>query len=259
MNQEMKELSMDEDNAIFERNLGGFILSVLHAACSETESDAVSVQQTLYTDTASEEERVAFFGNARTKEFERLAATMKEQNAEAENTETASEEERVAFFGNARTKEFERLAATMKEKNAEGNDTNTASEEERVAFFGNARTKEFERLAATMKEQNAEGNDTNTASEEERVAFFGNDRINEIDRLMSTMNTQVDKVENQDVQSKPIIITKEILSNQVETEALDTEETASEGDRVAFFQSVRDAERQKLIEAFARENQSTEY
>ncbi|CAG2226029.1 unnamed protein product [Mytilus edulis] len=206
---------MDEDNAIFERNLGGFILSVLHAACSETESDAVSVKQTMDTDTASEEERVAFFGNARTKEFERLTATMKEQN-EAENTETASEEERIAFFGNARTKEFERLAATM-------------------------------------KEQNAEGNDTNTASEEQRVAFFGNDRTKEIDRLMSTMNTQVDEVENQDVQSKPIIITEEILPNQVETEALDTEETASEEDRVAFFQSVRDAERQKLIEAFARE------
>ncbi|CAG2230763.1 unnamed protein product [Mytilus edulis] len=194
------DVGMDEDNAIFERNLGGFILSVLHAACSETESDAVSVQQTIDTDTASEEERVAFFGNARTKEFERLTATMKEQKKQR----------------------------TQKQ-----------------------RVKRKELLSLEMPEPKR--NDTNTASEEQRVAFFGNDRTKEIDRLMSTMNAQVDEVENQDVQSKPIIITEEILPNQVETEALDTEETASEEDRVAFFQSVRDAERQKLIEAFARE------
>ncbi|VDI79231.1 Hypothetical predicted protein [Mytilus galloprovincialis] len=165
MNQDMKELSMDEDNAIFERNLSGFILSVLHAACSETESDAV------------------------TKEFGRLAATMKEENDEAENTETASEKERIAFFGDVRTKEFERLTATFEEQNAEAEDTETA----------------------------------------------------------------IDKVENQEIQAKPMIITEKVLPKQVETEALDTEETASEEDRVAFFQSVRDAERQKLIEAFARE------
>ncbi|XP_071160539.1 caldesmon-like [Mytilus edulis] len=217
MNQEIKEFNMDEDNAIFERNLNGFILSVLHAACSEKESDAVSVQQTLMdTDTASEEERVAFFGNARTKEFGRLIATMKEENDEAENTETASEEERIAFFGDARTKEFERLTATIEEQNAEAENIETASEDELVAFF--------------------------------RAA-----RIKELDRLMSTLNTQVDKVENQDIQAKPMIITEKILPNQVETEALDTEETASEEDRVAFFQSIRDAERKKLVEEFDRE------
>ncbi|XP_071122212.1 probable serine/threonine-protein kinase irlB [Mytilus edulis] len=216
MNQNMKELSMDEDNAIFERNLNGFILSVLHAACSETESDAVSVQQTMNTDTASEEERVAFFGNARTKEFGRLSATMKEENDEAENTETASEKERIAFFGDVRTKEFERLTATFEEQNAEAENTETASEDELIAFFGAARLKE-------------------------------------LDILMSTLNTQVDKVENQEIQAKPLIITEKVLPKQVETEALDTEETASEEDRIAFFQSVRDEERQKLIEAFARE------
>ncbi|XP_063400312.1 trichohyalin-like [Mytilus trossulus] len=291
---------MDEDNAIFERNLSGFILSVLHAACSETESDAVSVQQALDTDTASEEEREAFFGNARTKEIERLTATMTEQNAEAENTETASEEERNAFFGNARTKEFERLTATMKEQNNEAENTETASEEEIIAFFGNARTKEFDRLTATMKEQNTRAENTETASEEERIAFFGDARTKEFDRLtattnkqnaeaenteteseeetiaffgearrkeldrltatlntqvdevMSALNTQVYKVDNQNIQAKPKIITQEISYNQVETEAL-TEETASEKDRVAFFQSVRDAERQKLVEAFERE------
>ncbi|VDI79230.1 Hypothetical predicted protein [Mytilus galloprovincialis] len=205
------------------------------------------------TDTASEEERVAFFGNARAKEFERLTATMKEQNAEAENTETASEEERIAFFGNARTKEFDRLTATTKEQNAEAENKETESEEERIAFFGNARIKEFERLTATVKEQNAEAENTETASDEEIIAFFGEARLKELDRLMSTLNTQVDKVENRDVQAKPkIIITEDILNNQVETEAL-TEETASEKDRVAFFQSVRDAERQKLVEAFERE------
>ncbi|VDI66555.1 Hypothetical predicted protein [Mytilus galloprovincialis] len=175
MNQEMKELSMDEDNAIFERNFSGFILSVLHSACSEMESDAMSVQQTIDTDTASEEERVAFFRDFRTKEFERLNATTTEQNAEAENTETASEDERVAFFRDFRTKEFERLTATMKE--------------------------------------------------------------------------QVEKAEIQDVQAKPIIRIEEIIQNQ----ALDTKETAIEEDRVAFFQSVRDAERKKLVEAFERE------
>ncbi|XP_071169527.1 hepatoma-derived growth factor-related protein 2-like [Mytilus edulis] len=207
---------MDEDNAIFERILSGFIQSVLHAACSETESDAVSVKQTMDTDTASEEERVAFFGNARTKEFGRLTATMKEENDEAENTETASEKERIAFFGDARTKEFERLTATIEEQNTKKENTETASEDELITFFGAA-------------------------------------RIKELDRLMSTLNTEVDKVENQDIQAKPMIITEKILPNQVETEALDTEETASEEDRVAFFQSVRDAERQKLIEAFERE------
>ncbi|VDI79229.1 Hypothetical predicted protein [Mytilus galloprovincialis] len=301
MNQEIKELSMDEDNAIFERNLSGFIISVLHAACSETESDAVSVQQALDTDTASEEEREAFFGSARTKEIQRLTATMTEQNVEAENTETASEEERNAFFGNARTKEFKRLTATMIEQNVEAENTETASEEEIIAFFGNARTKEFERLTDTMKEQNAETENTETANEEERIAFFGNARTKEFDRLtvttqeqnaeaenteteseeeiiaffgearreeldrltatlntqvdevMSTLNTQVDEVMSTlNTRAKPKIITQEICYNQVETEAL-TEETASEKDRVAFFQSVRDAERQKLVEAFERE------
>ncbi|CAC5414935.1 unnamed protein product [Mytilus coruscus] len=170
---------MDEDNTNFECNLSGFTLSVLHAACSETESDAVSVQQTKDTETASEEEREAFFGDVRTKEFERLTATMKEQNDEAGNTETASEEGRFAFFGDVRTKEFDCLTATL--------------------------------------------------------------------------DQQVDKAENHDVQAKPMIMKKESLQNQVETETIDTEETASEEERVAFFQSVKDAERKKLVEAFERE------
>ncbi|CAC5380606.1 unnamed protein product [Mytilus coruscus] len=167
---------MDEDKADFERNLSRFILSILYAACSETEADAVSDQQTKDTETASEEERAAFFGDVRTKELARLTATLKEQNDDAGNTETASEDERVSFFKDVRS---------------------------------------------TV--------------------------------LTATLNKQVDKAENQDVQAKPTIITEEIVQNQVETEALDTEETASEEERLAFFQSVRDAERKKLVEAFEKE------
>ncbi|XP_071151415.1 enolase-phosphatase E1-like isoform X2 [Mytilus edulis] len=216
MNQEIKELTMDEDKEIFERNLSGFTLSILHAACSETETDAVSVQQTKDTETASEEEIEAFFGDVRTKELDRLTATQKEQNDEAGTTESASEEERAAFFGDVRTKEFERLAATMKEHSDEAGNTETASEEERISFFKDVRTKE-------------------------------------LDSMYATCNTQVDKTENQDLQAKPVIRTEEIIQNQVDTEALDSEETANEEDRVAFFQSVRDAERKKLVDAFERE------
>ncbi|CAG2210858.1 unnamed protein product [Mytilus edulis] len=115
------------------------------------------------------------------------------------------------------------------------------------------RTKEFERLNATTTEQNAEAENTETASEDERVAFFRDFRTKEFERLTATMKEQVEKAEIQDVQAKPIIRTEEIIQNQVETEALDTEETAIEEDRVAFFQSVRDAERKKLVEAFERE------
>ena len=166
---------MDEDNEIFERNLSGFTLSILHAACSETETDAVSVQQTKDTETASKEEIEAFFGDVRTKEHDRLTAIIKEHNDEAGNQETASEEERISFFKDVRTKD--------------------------------------------------------------------------LDSMYATLNTQVDKAENQDVQAKPVISTEEIIQNQ----ALHTEETASEEDRVAFFQSVRDAERKKLVDAFERE------
>ncbi|XP_076116306.1 uncharacterized protein LOC143083817 [Mytilus galloprovincialis] len=175
MNPEIKELTMDEDNEIFERNLSGFTLSILHAACSETETDAVSVQQTKDTETASKEEIEAFFGDFRTKELDRLTAIIKEHNDEASNQETASEEERISFFKDVRTKD--------------------------------------------------------------------------LDSMYATLNTQVDKAENQDVQAKPVISTEEIIQNQ----ALHTEETASEEDRVAFFQSVRDAERKKLVDAFERE------
>ncbi|XP_063401870.1 trichohyalin-like [Mytilus trossulus] len=244
---ENTETASEEEREAFFGNARTKEIERLTATMKEQNAEAEN------TGTASEEERKAFFENARAKEFERLTATMTEQNAEAENTETASEEERSAFFGNARTKEFERLTATMKEQNAEAENTETASEEERIAFFGNARTKEFERLTATMKEQNTEAENTETASDEEIIAFFGEARLKELDRLTSTLNTQVDKVENRDVQVKPkIIITEEILNNQIKTKT-QTGETASEKDRESFFQSVLDAERQKLVDAFERE------
>ncbi|XP_076109238.1 uncharacterized protein LOC143078180 [Mytilus galloprovincialis] len=104
-----------------------------------------------------------------------------------------------------------------------------------------------------MTEQNDEAGNTETASEEERVAFFGDVRTKELERLASTLNKQVDNAENHDVQAKPSIITEENIKYPVEIEALDAEETASEEEREAFFQSIRDAERKKIVEAFEKE------
>ncbi|CAC5403763.1 unnamed protein product [Mytilus coruscus] len=100
--------------------------------------------------------------------------------------------------------------------------------------------------------------DKETASEEERDAFF---RSKELDILTATMNKQSDEAENQNVQTEQKIINKESLLNQGENRGTRNrthsytrkEENASEEERLAFFQSVRDVERQKLVEAFDRE------
>ncbi|CAG2235066.1 unnamed protein product [Mytilus edulis] len=114
---------MDEAN--FDNNLSGFILSVLYAACSEMEADSLSDQRTRTGDTDTitiepnkereetvrEEERVAVLGDFRNKELNRLTGTAN-QNRKGDETgdqnhgetdtleteETASKEERSAFF-----------------------------------------------------------------------------------------------------------------------------------------------------------------
>ncbi|CAC5395556.1 unnamed protein product [Mytilus coruscus] len=174
--------------------------------------------------------------------------------------ETASEEERAPILRSVRSNELDRLTVdkrAAKEINTEM-DIETASKEERAAFFRSVRNNELDRLTVdkgAAKEINTEM-DIETASEEERAAFFKSVRSKELDRLTATLDKQNDEAGNQDVQTEPNIpkiINTEGFQNQGETEALDTEETANEEDRLAFFQSVRDSERKKLVEAFERD------
>ncbi|CAG2203417.1 unnamed protein product [Mytilus edulis] len=80
---------MDEAN--FDNNLSGFILSVLYAACSGMEADSLSDQRTRTGDTDT--------------------ITI-EPNKEREE-ETVREEERVAILGDFRSKELKRLTGTV--------------------------------------------------------------------------------------------------------------------------------------------------
>ncbi|CAC5381701.1 unnamed protein product [Mytilus coruscus] len=264
---------MDEDTANFERNLSGFILSVVYAACSESEADTLSDRQIKTDDTdrtkmetnkergetASEEERAAVFGSLRNTDLDRLTKAINKTRKQKvwEEEDTASEEERAAFFRSVRSKQLDRLTANkeaVKEINTEM-DIETASEEERATFFRNVRRKELDRLTADKgaSEEINTDMDIETASEEERAALFRNVRSKELDRLTATLNNQNDEAGNQDVQTEPTIMNKEGLQNQGEAGALDTEETASEEERLDFFQSVREAERKKLVEAFERD------
>ncbi|CAC5421544.1 unnamed protein product [Mytilus coruscus] len=181
---------MDEDEVNFERNLSGFILSVLYTACIESEADTLSDRQTKTGDTDK-----TTLGTNKGKEG------------------TSSGEERAAFFRDVRSKELDRLIANK----GDVEDMNTKKDEE-------------------------------TASEEERASFFRDVRSKEVDRLTATLNKQSDEAGNQDLQTEPHIMNKEGV-----TEALETEETATEEERLAFFRSVRDAERKKLVEAFEQE------
>ncbi|CAC5396593.1 unnamed protein product [Mytilus coruscus] len=210
---------MGEDKANFDSILSGFTLSVLYAACSEFDADTLSNRQTKTNDTdktviettnereetASEEERAAVFSSLRNTELDRLS--------KAEN-KTRNEQKACNMHDQTNR-------GAIEEINTE-KDKETASEEERAAFFRDVRGKELDRLSANkraVKEMHTE-KDKETASEEERAAFF---------KEFTCRSKELE------VQTEPKIMKKESLHNQDETEALDTEETVSEEDRLAFF------------------------
>ncbi|CAG2220694.1 unnamed protein product [Mytilus edulis] len=125
---------MDEVN--FERNLSGFILSVLHAACSESEAEALH-KTTLETtkeikETATEAERADFFRDIRSKELDRLTKTLNKQSDEAKNHDDLIQpkviNKEIVQIQGEETEAFETEEATSKE--------------ERLAFFQSIKERE---------------------------------------------------------------------------------------------------------------------